>query len=41
MEVNVVKIWRKNKMIKGMKINLPLTGACWNFRRVVDLIFVG
>jgi len=23
MEFNVVKIWRKNKMIKAIKINLP------------------
>jgi len=41
MEVNIVKMWRKNNMIKDMKINLLLGGACWNFRHVAKLIFAG
>jgi len=39
MEVGVVKIWRKNKMIEGMKFSLPLRVACWIFRHVFWLIF--
>jgi len=41
MEANVINIWMKNKMIKCMKINLPLRADCWNFRRVSGLIFAG
>ena len=33
MEVNVENIWKKNKMDKGLKINLPLGVGCWMTRR--------
>jgi len=40
MEVNVEKIWMKNKMIKGMKFSLPLRAPCWIFRRDFGRIFL-
>jgi len=33
MEVNVEKIWMKNKMKKGVKFSLLLRAECWTFRR--------
>ena len=41
MEVNVVKIWMKNKMKKGVKINLLLKGYYWIFRHDSEVIFAG